>query len=1106
MGIACCNVEYMRKIFCVVCILFCFVRQTYGQQLYINEFMASNGQTIADETGDFSDWFEVYNPNNFPVDLAGYYATDKPDDPTKYQFPTGSVQTIVPAKGFLLIWASGEPSRGAVHLGFSLSGGGEHIGLYRMTGGSVTVVDSLSFGPQRVDISQGRKPDGTATLLYFQNSTNDASPGTSNNAKNGFTESLPGPTFSQNGGFYQSSFNLTLSSPNPTATIYYTLDGSDPDPTNPSAVTFSYKNSYPQNPGQSFGPLLTETYKTNTYTSPLPIANPTNSPNRVSLKSSTWYFTPSYFPTTPIFKGTVVRAVAYKAGALASDVVTHSYFVTPNASRYAIPVISIATSEKNLFDYTSGIYTAGKDFDDYRIEDPNFTPNDCTTGNFFMRGDSSERPANVEFFLNNAPIINQAIGLRTHGGCSRTFPRKSLRLYSNSSFEYQFFDNLPPSQFYNRLILRAGGNDWDYSTIIDAYYHTMTRHLRFDTQANRLSVAFINGEYWGIHNITERYDKYYFEQNYGVDPDSVDKVSARYGFTAEEGTVTNYNALFDYFSQNSPVNYAYAKTQIDVENLADYQIAEIFAANTDWPSNNQINWRKRTSQYEPNAPYGQDGRWRWLLIDMDYTLGFLTSSVTDPTLARATQDDEYTLFFRKLLDIPEFKSYFINRSADLLNTTFLPSRTVGLLNEFKTAYQPYMPENYERWTSGTTFNGWLNNINNISSFLQQRPDNVRGQIRSKFGLPNNRNLTVNVSDTLRGYVMVNTIDIRPATVGVSATPYPWTGVYFQNNPIKVVAKAKTGYVFLHWLEGSTVVSTDTAYTFNPTTNRSLVAVFNTDGTITARPPAFTLSSCEYRFEAWAPTATPGTYPANMSFVNMNAESPTLSATPADSVSGAYDLSSKTRINGLDSDGISFINTGSTNPGYVENSLGGAVLALNTTSLTEASVQWTGGTVTANPREYGIRLRYRLGTTGSFTDLTDGGGNPVEYIRNATNGHSQVIGPVALPAVLLNKPYVQLLWQYYYTGVGTSGSRDQLRLDDIIVRRGNCESLASGNWTTPATWSCGHVPTSCDAVVIKAGHVVSLGATSAVAKQLQFETKAKLQYTTSTAQLSIAGGN
>ncbi|WP_425291143.1 hypothetical protein [Spirosoma linguale] len=59
-------------------------------------------------------------------------------------------------------------------------------------------------------------------------------------------------------------------------------------------------------------------------------------------------------------------------------------------------------------------------------------------------------------------------------------------------------------------------------------------------------------------------------------------------------------------------------------------------------------------------------------------------------------------------------------------------------------------------------------------------------------------------------------------------------------------------------------------------------------------------------------------------------------------------------------------------------------------------------------------------------------------------HSQAIGPVALPAALLNKPYVQLLWQYYWTGAGTSGARDQLRLDDIVISRGSCASLTSCN--------------------------------------------------------------
>ncbi|MCX6216996.1 CotH kinase family protein [Spirosoma sp.] len=1070
---------------------------SYGQQIYINELMASNSRTLADHTGAYEDWIELYNPTYAPVDIGGYYLTDNIKAPTKFKLPTGSPQTVIPANGYLLIWASGEVSRGPLHVSFKLGAEGEQIGLYLPDG--VTKVDTLSFGPQRTDISRGRQPDGSANWRYFQGT--NVSPGTTNDGKTGYEGFVTTPVFSRTGGFYSTDFTLSITSADPTVTIYYTLDGSDPDPTNPNAVSFPYKNSYPDQAGQPFGPMLAGSFKTYTYSGDIPIADRTSSANSLSVKSSTFNFSPGYFPTTPVFKGTVVRAVAYKANSIASDIVTQTYFVTPSTSRYSLPVVSITLNEKHLFDYNTGIYTAGAVFDNWRSTYPGGPAEFCTVSNYTMEGDTWERPGNAEFFLNNASIINQPIGLRIHGGCSRAFPRKSLRLYSDTDFNYRFFSNRPSSVFYNRLLLRNSGNDWAYSLMIDSYMQTMVRHLNVETQSSRPSVLFLNGEYWGVHILNERYDKYYVNRNFAVDPDSVDIVDIRDGYSADEGDLVKYNELKSYFEQNASIDYTYAKTQIDIDNLADYQIAEVYSGNSDWPQNNQLSWRKRTSQYVPNAPRGQDGRWRWMIKDMDYGLG-LVNDVTNPTLYRATDNNEFTLFFRRLLDIPEFKGYFINRFADLLNTTFLPSRTTALLTSFKDEYQPNMQEHFNRWPSSNTYSEWLINVSRIKSFVEERPAYVREHIRNKFGLTTNRNLTVNVSNMAQGYVKVNTIDILPITLGIAASPYPWTGTYFQGNPIRVVAKAKTGFKFQAWQEGSTVVSTDTAYSYNPTSDRTLVAVFELDDSFNSNPPSFNLLACSYSLDGWSATAPAGTYPSNMQLVVMNQADPTLTATIADTVKGAYNLTSGTRINGLGDAGIAFINTGGSNPGFAASAVGGALLALRTTELTQASVKWTGGTVTPNPRQYRIRLRYRIGDSGSFSDLLDASNNPVEYVRNASAGHSQVIGPVDLPATLLNKPYIQLLWQYYWTGVGTSGARDQLQLDDIVISRGSCASLASGNWNAVAIWSCGRVPTVCDDVLIRAGHVVSVTISNAVAKRVQFETNARLEYATPTSALML----
>jgi hypothetical protein len=77
----------------------------FSQRVVINEFMASNGSTIADEDWDFEDWVELYNSGTESVDLAGWGLSDNDGDPFKWRFPEG---TTISAKGYLLVWASGK--------------------------------------------------------------------------------------------------------------------------------------------------------------------------------------------------------------------------------------------------------------------------------------------------------------------------------------------------------------------------------------------------------------------------------------------------------------------------------------------------------------------------------------------------------------------------------------------------------------------------------------------------------------------------------------------------------------------------------------------------------------------------------------------------------------------------------------------------------------------------------------------------------------------------------------------------------------------------------------------------------------------------------------
>jgi hypothetical protein len=198
-----------------------------------------------------------------------------------------------------------------------------------------------------------------------------------------------------------------------------------------------------------------------------------------------------------------------------------------------------------------------------------------------------------------------------------------------------------------------------------------------------------------------------------------------------------------------------------------------------------------------------------------------------------------------------------------------------------------------------------------------------------------------------------------------------------------------------------------------------------------------LSAGNYEFNEWQPGQPAGNFPESMAFVYMGENEPGISSTVDDLTEGAYNLDSRTRINGLGQNGFSFVNTENLdgNPGYPGLKLGGALLALDTRNSSEITVEWTAGTVEPNSRVYNLRLQYRVGAEGDFQDLLDDNGNPVEYERNAQEGHTEVIGPVMLPDSLEEQPVVQLLWRYYFTGVREdqdSGARSQLNISQIRV--------------------------------------------------------------------------
>lgn len=143
----------------------------YSPRVFINEWMAANSVTLQDPAdGQFEDWLELFNAEDVAVDLSGYRLSDTapPVLASHWEFPSG---TLIPARGYLLIWADNETNQTGLHARFQLAGGGETLTLGTS---DLRVLDSVTFGIQTTDISEGRWSDGSASVVPMSRATPQA--------------------------------------------------------------------------------------------------------------------------------------------------------------------------------------------------------------------------------------------------------------------------------------------------------------------------------------------------------------------------------------------------------------------------------------------------------------------------------------------------------------------------------------------------------------------------------------------------------------------------------------------------------------------------------------------------------------------------------------------------------------------------------------------------------------------------------------------------------------------------------------------------------------------------------------------------------------------
>ena len=215
--------------------------------------------------------------------------------------------------------------------------------------------------------------------------------------------------------------------------------------------------------------------------------------------------------------------------------------------------------------------------------------------------------------------------------------------------------------------MRNAGNDFEYLYLRDALIQRMMgRHADLDYQPYRPAIFMLNGEYKGMLNIRSRSNEDYIYTFYDGLED-IDLIENNWELKA--GTVDSFNA-FQSFIKGTDHTFAEYEQLMDIREYANLMAMNLFYDNKDFPGNNIVCWR----------PSAEGGRWRWIAKDTDFGLGLYGAPYNyktfdwfytpgyDSSHDWANKPD-HTRLFRRLMDIPEFKTLFADICAPYISPT-----------------------------------------------------------------------------------------------------------------------------------------------------------------------------------------------------------------------------------------------------------------------------------------------------------------------------------------------------------------------------------------------------------------------------------------------------
>lgn len=516
---------------------------------------------------------------------------------------------------------------------------------------------------------------------------------------------------------------------------------------------------------------------------------------------------------------TVVRCAAFQSGLITNKVVTNTYFIDETVK---MPVVAICVD--SVFFRKHYVQTLANS---PSTADPN------KTGLFA----DVEFPIHVEYFAEGSESSEKAweadAGISLMGNYSRLERKKSVAIkmgeeYNSGWLSYPLFETRKATNSrYKAFNLRNNGNRFVSDYIEDAMGGAILEGSGVDYQRSRQVVVFYNGNYWGIHDMRERFNKNFVETNYGYDASSVNLVKhINRTVTASNGTTDDYENLLAFVAQSdlsgeNNAAYEQIKAQMDVGNFADYMAAEIYSHNGDWPNNNVRAWKSPEQTWKfmvYDLDHGYD--WTWATNDFGQSTNMFdwirNGGSNSGKCFSSTSGECFHTLYVKLIQNPDFRRLFINRSAMMLenylnaaNVEKTVDAMVGTIDADEMTRDIKKFEQSNRYYSNSCGGGFSKSGSCIKSWAASRDGTVHDEYVEEFGLGED----ISVSIVAQGK---GSVSLEGKTL-----PNPFTGKFFGGNAMELLAVPVSGAKFVSWEDGST----SNPRLVNPVDGVAYVAIF-----------------------------------------------------------------------------------------------------------------------------------------------------------------------------------------------------------------------------------------------------------------------------------------